>query len=657
MNRILNSIAFLLMAVLISCQTKPAVDDGYPIKPVPLDRVTVNDNFWLPRIERNRTVTIPYTFGKCEETGRIGNFAKAARLMKGDFIGERYNDSDVFKIMEGACYSLIQHPDPILQRYVDSLVTLVAGAQEKDGYLYTTRTINSEKMAPGAGRERWIDERVSHELYNIGHMYEAAVAHYYATGKRTFLDVAIKSADLVNREFGWGKREIAPGHQEIEIGLVRLYRVTGEKKYLDLAKFFLDVRGKQEAYLRHPPGTRFAVYNDSVYLQMHKPVLQQDEAVGHAVRAAYMYSAMADVSEATGNKAYLKASDKLWENVVNNKMYVTGGIGSVEESEAFGPAFSLPNISAYTETCASVANVFWNDRLFRASGDARYIDILEHTMYNGLISGVSLDGENFFYTNPLESDGSFKRSGWFDCSCCPGNIVRFMPSMGQYIYSTDREGIYVNLFIGSSARLSLKNIELKIIQVTDYPWEGKIELILDPSAETNFTVRIRIPGFNGIQPIPGDLYSFAGGEQGHPEISINGEVIDYKSETGFALLDRKWKAGDKITVSMPMEIRQIVAREEVKADSGRIAFSRGPLVFCIEEIDNNKVRNISVGKNPDPKYEYRSDLLTGVGTIKFKGFDSDGTGKEYTAIPYFAWANRGKGEMIVWLKKQSNNRM
>lgn len=657
MKSIISLGAFFIIIAFNSCSKKPGADDGYPIKPVPLDQITINDNFWLPRIERNRTVTIPYTFVKCEETGRTGNFAKAAGLMKGDFIGERYNDSDVFKIMEGACYSLIQHPDKRLERYVDSLVTLIAGAQEKDGYLYTTRTINPQKMAPGAGRERWIDERVSHELYNIGHMYEAAVAHYYATGKRTFLKVAIKSADLVNREFGWGKRETAPGHQEIEIGLVKLYKVTGDKKYLDLARFFLDVRGRETPFLRHPPGTRFSVYDDSVYLQMHKPVLQQDEAVGHAVRAAYMYSAMADVSEATGDKAYLDTSVRLWNNVVDNKIYITGGIGSVEESEAFGPAFSLPNISAYTETCASVANVFWNARLFRSSGDARYIDILEQTLYNGLISGVSLDGENFFYTNPLESDGTFKRSGWFDCSCCPGNIVRFMPTLGQYIYSTDGEGIFVNLFIGSSAKLELKNTLLKITQITGYPWEGRSDLSMEPGKQASFKVRIRIPGYTGMKPVPGGLYSFIKGGNVKPEIRINGEVTDYKTANGFALLERTWKKGDKISVIFPLDIKEIIAREEVKSDSGRIAFSRGPVIFCVEETDNGKVRNISVDKEPDPSFEFRSDLLAGVGTISFKGFDSAGKEKKYFAIPYFAWANRGKGEMIVWLKKHSNNKM
>lgn len=651
MKKIQGFCAFFIIVFCISCSDRPAVDDGYPIKQVAITGIKITDEFWLPRIERNRTITIPYTFGKCEETGRIGNFAVAAGLMKGEFTGERYNDSDVFKIMEGACYSLIQHPDPKLKSYIDSLVTLIAGAQEKDGYLYTTRTINPAKMAPGAGRERWIDERVSHELYNIGHMYEAAVAHYYATGEKTFLNVAIKSADLVNKEFGWGKREIAPGHQEIEIGLVKLYRVTGEKKYLDLARFFLDVRGRQGNYIRHPEGSRFDVYNDSVYLQMHKPVLQQDEAVGHAVRAAYMYSAMADVSEASGDKSYLDASFKLWNNVTGKKIYVTGGIGSEERGEAFGPPFILPNLTAYTETCASVANAFWNSRLFRSSGDAQYMDIFEQTLYNGLISGVSLDGENFFYTNPLESDGSYSRSGWFDCSCCPGNIVRFMPTLGQYIYSTDSEGIYVNLFIGSDANMTIRNSEVTVTQITKYPWEGRTDLIVAPVKETSFIIRIRIPDFTGTNPVPGGLYSYLDSGNEKVEISVNGDMVDYKTDRGFALLERSWKKGDRISIIFPMEIKEIIARPEVKADSGRIVFSRGPVVYCVEEIDNGKVRNISVGKNPEPSFEYKSDLLSGVGIIKFKGFDSFGKEKEFVAIPYFAWANRGKGEMAVWINK------
>jgi DUF1680 family protein len=420
--------------------------------PAPGD-VRITDNFWRPKIDLNREVTIPYVFRQCEETGRIDNFAIAGGLKKGKHTGERYKDSDVCKAIEGACFSLMEAPDPALRHYVDSLVTLIAAAQEDDGYLYTTRTIDPVNMAPGAGSERWIDERVSHELYNVGHMYEAAVAHYEATGSEVFLEIALKNAELVNKEFGWGRRETAPGHQEIEIGLVKLYKCTGEKKWLDLAQFFLDVRGRRGNYVHHPMGSRFEVYNDSVYFQMHKPVLEQTEAVGHAVRGAYMYTAMVDVSEETGYSRYLESSKRIWNDVSAGKIYITGGIGSKEQGEAFGQKFELPNMTAYTETCASVANVFWNNRLYLATGEAKYLDVLERTLYNGLISGIGSDGCHFFYPNPLESDGSFERAGWFDCSCCPVNVARFMPSMKQYIWSQSGDGVNVNLFIGSEARL------------------------------------------------------------------------------------------------------------------------------------------------------------------------------------------------------------
>jgi DUF1680 family protein len=612
--------------------------------------VQIADDFWTPKIERNRTQTIPYVFRQCELTGRIDNFAIAGRVMKGRHTGERYNDSDVFKIIEGACYSLMNKPDTALRLYVDSLVTLIAAAQEDDGYLYTTRTIDPVNMAPGAGRDRWTDERVSHELYNVGHMYEAAVAHRHATGTDIFLDVALRNAELVNSEFGWGRREIAPGHQEIEIGLIKLYRETGDTRWLDLARFFIDVRGRPGEYVHHPAGSRFEVYDDSVYMQMHKPVLEQTEAVGHAVRGAYMYTAMADLSEATGDNRYLKASQKIWEDVVSGKIYITGGIGSKEYGEAFGESFELPNMSAYTETCASVANVFWNHRLYRATGDAKYLDVLERTLYNGLISGIGSDGCHFFYPNPLESDGSFERAGWFECSCCPVNIARFMPQLKNYIWSETPEGINVNLFIGSQASLSTPEGRAGVKMETDYPWSGNITITVDPEIDgSQFTLGIRKPAWSGEAPLSGGLYSYITPCKQKISIKVNGRDDSAKEISGFLVLTRNWKKGDIVEVSLPMEPRFIRARDEVAADRGRVALGVGPVVYCLEEADNGAVRELKVDTSAEPRFDYEKNLLGGVGTLYYDAILPDGTVKEVKAIPYFSWANRGKGEMIVWI--------
>ncbi len=615
--------------------------------------VRVTDNFWKPKIDLNREVTIPYVFRQCEETGRIDNFAIAGGLKKGKHTGERYNDSDVFKVIEGACYSLMEAPDPALRHYVDSLVSLIAAAQEDDGYLYTTRTIDPVNMAPGAGRERWIDERVSHELYNVGHMYEAAVAHYEATGSKAFLDIALKNADLVNKEFGWGKREIAPGHQEIEIGLVKLYKCTGEKKWLDLAQFFLDVRGRGGDYLRHSPDSRFEVYNDSVYFQMHKPVLEQTEAVGHAVRGAYMYTAMADVSEQTGYNRYLEASQRIWDDVTEGKIYITGGIGSKEHGEAFGQKFELPNMTAYTETCASVANVFWNYRLYRATGEAKYLDVLERTLYNGLISGIGSDGCHFFYPNPLESDGSFERAGWFDCSCCPVNVARFMPALKQYIWSESGDGVNVNLFIGSEARLNTSGGEVFVRQTTDFPWKGDVTINVDPDNEgSSFRLRIRVPGWTGNEPIAGGLYRYITPSKEKMEINVNGKKISPETVNGFAVIDRKWNKGDVVDVTLPMEPRFIAARQEVKADSGRVALGIGPMVYCIEEADNGKVREVKVDAETKVDIVYDNQNPAAAMILEFDALTPDGSERKVRAVPYYSWANRGKGEMIVWMKNK-----
>ena len=648
----------LLSVMLASCvndSPRQVAKQPGRLKTPSLTAVTVNDSFWMPLIERNRTVTIPYAFGKCEETGRIDNFAIAGKLKKGKHTGERYNDSDVFKIIEGACYSLIETPDPALRSYIDSLVTLIAAAQEDDGYLYTTRTIDPVNMAPGAGRERWTDERVSHELYNVGHMYEAAVAHRLATGSDTFLNVALKNVELIASEFGWGLREIAPGHQEIEIGLIKLFELTGNNRWLELARFFIDVRGRQETYLRHPAGSRFEVYNDSVYLQMHLPVLEQKEAVGHAVRGAYMYTAMADLSRATGDNSYLEASEKIWKDVTGGKIYITGGIGSKEQGEAFGEAFELPNMTAYTETCASVANVFWNHRLYSATGEAKYLDVLERTLYNGLISGIGQDGCSFYYPNPLESDGSFERAGWFDCSCCPGNIARLLPSMKQYIWSETAAGINLNLFIGSTAHLATPEGETEVVIETDYPWSGDVKVTVNPSAgKDRFTLGVRIPGWTGDEPIDGDLYRYITPAKGRFGLRVDGRKVKAPIADGFALIEREWKKGDIVEISLPMEPRFIRARKEVKADSGRVAIGVGPLVFCLEQADNGPVREVTVDTSVKPVFAFEQSLLGGVGTLTFPVIDETGTAKEAKAVPYYSWANRGRGEMTVWIK--TNNK-
>jgi uncharacterized protein len=470
----------------------------YPIKPVSFTDVTFNDNFWKARLETNRTSTIPANFKKCEETGRIDNFSKAAGLMEGPHVGIFFNDSDVFKVMEGAAYSLSVHPDPELDAYLDDLIAKIAAAQEEDGYLYTARTIDpSAVKADREGLERWSNLKMSHELYNVGHMYEAAVAHYLATGKRNFLEVALKNADFVDSVFGVDKKRDIPGHQEIEMGLVKLYRVTGEERYLKLAKFFLDERGHyhgREAY---------NLFDIVGYSQDHLPVTEQKEVVGHAVRAVYMYAGMADVAALTGDQAYIKALDALWTDLVFRKMYLTGGIGSSHHGESFGKAYDLPNATAYNETCAAIADIFWNQRMFLLHGDAKYHDIIERTLYNGFLSGVSLSGDTFFYANPLASDGQWKfnvnvaatRSPWFDCSCCPPNIARLLSSLPGYIYAHTNNTIYVNQFVAGNATIELEKVKVDLQQECNYPWDGNIKITVNPETATSFTLAVRIPGW------------------------------------------------------------------------------------------------------------------------------------------------------------------
>ncbi len=638
-----------IVLLIFACSKTPQKD--YPIKPVPFTNVQIKDNFWQPRMETNRTVTVPYDFKKCEETGRIDNFAKAGGLMNGEFVGIRYNDSDVYKVIEGASYSLRLHPDPELERYLDDLIAKIAAAQEDDGYLYTGRTIDPANPPKNAGKERWSYMIHSHELYNVGHMYEAAVAYYQATGKRSLLDVAIKNANLIDSVFGPGKKHNPPGHQEIEIGLSKLYRVTGDEKYLKLAKFFLDQRGN---YIDREP---YSEYLGAEYTQDHKPVVKQDEAIGHAVRAGYMYSGMADVAALTGDRNYIAAIDRIWDNVVSKKLYITGGIGSRSEGEAFGDNYELPNLEAYNETCAAIANMFWNHRLFLLHGNAKYLDVLERTLYNGFLSGVGMNGSEFFYPNPLESDGSHKRSPWFDCACCPVNVVRFLPSLPGYVYAQQDDDLFVNLFMNCDATIKMEVNTVKLIQKTGYPWDGKVAITVNPEKEDVFIIHVRIPGWAQGDPVPSDLYYYLNPTDEKVLLKVNGEAVDFQLDKGFALLKRKWKQGDVIELNLPMPIRKVVSHDSVKADVGKLSLERGPIVYCAEWVDNGgHVLNLMLPKDAELTIEHRSDLLGGVTVIRGKtqGLYSDGNltvkrDQDFLAIPYYAWAHRGSGEMTVWL--------
>ncbi|MGA2532409.1 MAG: beta-L-arabinofuranosidase domain-containing protein [Candidatus Aminicenantales bacterium] len=642
-------------------QARPeALPRDYPVRPVPFTDVKLFDIFWAPRLETNRTVSVPYALKMNEETGRVDNFRKAARLMTGPYKGKRYNDSDVYKAMEGAAYTLLLHADAGLEKTLDDLVALIGKAQEPDGYLYTTRTVDPANPAPGAGPERWSNLRVSHELYNVGYMYEAAVAHYLATGRRSFLDIATKNADLLLRTFGPGQRRGFPGHQEIEIGLAKLYRVTGNRAYLDLAKFFLDERGHYHQGPYHAKDDPFAVYDSEEYMQNHKPVLEQDEAVGHAVRAMYMYSGMADVAALGGYPEYVTAIDHLWENVVGKKLYLTGGVGSRGVVEGFDKNYELPN-NAYAETCAAIGNALWNQRLFLLHGDSKYIDVMERVMYNGLLSGVSLGGDRFFYQNPLESAGRYQRSPWFEVACCPPNITRFLPSLPGYVYAAKDDTVFVNLFVGSTARVEVHRTKVVLAQDTRYPWNGAVKITVSPEGGTgDFEIAVRIPGWARDEAVPGGLYRFLDRNDEKPSLKVNGKSIALDPASGYARIRRAWKVGDVIELSLPMPVRRVVASEQVSADAGMVALQRGPILFCAEGVDNGgDVLDLVLPDIAKLQSVFRPDLLNGVQVVKgpatvyltTKDGKTEAKTIELQAVPYCAWANRGAGEMAVWLAR------
>ncbi|HOT95730.1 MAG TPA: glycoside hydrolase family 127 protein [bacterium] len=640
--------------LLLTCAQRKARD--YPIQPVPFTRVHLEDSFWAPRIEINRTITIPHAFAESEKTGRIANFALAGGLIKGQQQGAYpFDDSDVYKIIEGASYTLAVQKDPKLEAYLDSLITLIAAAQEKDGYLYTARTNKAPYLEEWSGKTRWSHEFMSHELYNAGHLFEAAAAHYQATGKRNLFDVALKYADLICTTFGPGKVEIPPGHQVIEIGLVKLYRITRNDRYLQTARYFLDIRGKAT-------GGR-ELYGP--YSQDHIPIVQQREAVGHAVRAGYMYAGIADVAALTGDQAYLQAIDLIWQNVTRKKIHLTGGIGATSEGEAFGKNYELPNLTAYNETCASIANVYWNYRLFLLHGQSMYLDVLERTLYNGLLSGVALDGTHFFYPNPLESAGQHERKEWFGCACCPGNITRFLASIPGYLYALRDDQLYVNLYAESSAEFELKGQPLQIKQVSAYPWDGQIQLLISPPPRgTRFTLHLRIPGWAQGRPIPGDLYRYVDPAPAPLHLEINGQSFPLEMQEGFARIERTWKPGDWVELTLPMPVRRVVAHDSVAADRGRVALERGPLVYCFEwpDVTTGHVRNLLLPDAAPVTSLWRDDLLNGLEVLQttVKSYSQKDTGPVQVsdvpamAIPYYAWAHRGRGEMAVWLAREED---
>ncbi|MDD9955358.1 MAG: glycoside hydrolase family 127 protein [Anaerolineaceae bacterium] len=617
----------------------------YPHRPLPFSEVALTDGFWRARQETNRRVTLRVNLDKCAETGRIDNFRKAAGELPGAHEGIQFNDSDVFKVIEGVALDLQLRPDPALQAEVETIISHVAAAQEPDGYLYTARTIDPAHPHEHAGLERWSWLAVNHELYNLGHMYEAAVAWTGATGSESLLDVARRNFELIDATFGPDALREVPGHQEIELGLVKLFRLTGEQRFLDQARFFLDERG-------HANGRELQTnYGIPGYMQDHLPLREQREAVGHAVRATYMYAAMTDLAALDGDEEMAEASRALWRNVSGRKLALTGGIGARHHGEAFGDDYELPNQSAYNETCAAIGNIFWNQRLFQLDGDARYLDVLERTLYNGFLAGIDLAGDRFFYVNPLAADGvtdfnrddSLERQPWFSCSCCPTNVIRLLPTLGGMVYAQRDDQLYVNLFISNAARATIAGVPLDLQLDTSWPWAGNLRLRLNPERPLRFTLKLRVPGPLLGQPVPGDLYRYLDERPACLQLRVNGAAQAADVQDGYLSLTRDWQPGDAVELDIELPVRRVVAHPEVADLAGRVALERGPLVYAAEGIDNDgRALDLVLPDDLELRPEARPELTGGVTLLRGAGF---------SVIPYYAWGHRGVGEMNVWFER------
>ena len=676
MKRLTTIMCCLTLVMTMQAKKEATRTNGYPITQVPFTAVKVTPNtFWGDRIRAAREVTIPLAFQKCEETHRYENFKMAAYTLQhpgheglntpkwdvAKFMGFSFDDTDVYKTIEGASYVLQTYPDAKLKEYIDSVLDIVAAAQESDGYLYTARTINPEHPHGWAAHKRWAaEEHASHELYNLGHMVDAACAHYQATGSDKFLNIAKRYADCVIREVGAkdGQACVVPGHQIAEMALARLYVLTGEQKYLDEAKFLLDYRGKTTV--------------KNVYSQSDKPVVDQTEAWGHAVRAGYMYAGMADVAALTGDEAYLKAIDAIYDNIVSKKYYITGGVGARHQGEAFGADYELPNLTSYNETCAAISMVYLFHRMFLLHGDAKYIDCMERTLYNGVISGMSVDGGRFFYPNPLSSDGKYKfnadgtteRQPWFGCACCPSNLCRFIPSFPGYLYAVKDSKLYVNLFAGNTATIQVGGKDVVLEQQTNYPWDGDITIKVEKTKAKTFEMMIRIPGWVDRQPVPSDLYRFSDDVLGSYSVKVNGQEVKAERTMGYLSVNRQWKKGDVVTIHFDMPVRTVKANMHVTDDRGRIAVERGPLVYCAEGADNTGFSIFNFLMPRQPRFSVTEREIKGLRDVDFnvKAIEVDGQVVEtnprgealvkaakLTMIPYYAWNHRGAGLMEVWM--------
>jgi len=646
----MKKIYFVIIAGIVSVKSFSQTH-LQKIEPVNFADVNITDEFWKPKIDKVATKTLSACIYQTEvATPRIKNFERVARKKGEKHEGIFYDDSDVFKALEAMAYSLKTHPSAEMEQKCDEWIDKIAAAQQPDGYLNTWYTLKGLQ-------DRYTDMSM-HEDYNAGHMIEAGVAYFNATGKRKLLDVCIKWADHFDALFGPGKRDWVTGHQELELALVKLYKVTKNEKYLKLADWLLSERGKKLA-----KGYTWTDWKDTAYAQDVLPVKQQTQITGHAVRAMYMYTGAADVAAQTGDADYIKAMRTVWEDVVYRNMYITGGIGSAGSNEGFSVDYDLPNEQAYCETCASVGMVFWNQRMNSLTGNAEYIDVLERSLYNGALDGLSLSGDRFFYGNPLASRGQHQRREWFGTACCPANIARLVASLGNYIYAKSDNAIYVNLFVGSNTTIPLKSGNVGVKMETNYPWEGKVKIYIDPEKQQKFSVKVRVPGWNGAKPVPGGLYRFGTNLQWLSSFRINGNPVSWddmnQQKDGYASIERKWKRGDYIEIEYKMEADFLNSKPELKQNNNRIAIQRGPIVYCIEGADNNgKAWNVIIPENTKFEtidYKVLDENVKALSaevpvvTVGEDGLSLKTEKKKIIAIPYYTWANRGKNEMQVWL--------